>query len=199
MIERITNNGMYITFFSCILSCIAFSHSINNELEEFKFYIIMAYILLLSIDGLYLKLMKIVHINKVEMMISGLITVLLGIHLFITPLSMHFFIWPFFAQLAYRIKNHIHMENVNVHSLALELKVAIDIQDNAVIIKGSNQKYEVSVKTYKKDNIYLEKDCIVYRNSKLKIAYLTNIQDSFQKNILDFTDEELKLAEMYTT
>jgi len=199
MIERIQNNGMYVSSFSCLLACIAFSHRENMELEEFKFYIIMVYFFLLGIDALILRLMKIIHINRVEITISCLIAMLLSIHLFITPLSMHWFIWPFFAQMIYRLRNHIYMESVNVQELTFDIKVAIDRLDNHVIIKGSNKKYKVSVKTNKKDNIYLEKDCIIYRNSKLKISSLKNIQDNFQKNILDFNDEELKLAEMYTT
>lgn len=206
MIKRINSNGMYITFFSFILTYLVLTH-VNGDLlvadgddwMNFKFSVVMLYLLILCMDGINLNLYKLTHINKFEISITMAIIFLFSIHIFIKPLSPYIVGTLFIAQVVYRIRNHSKMEEIGVHGTSFDIKHALNIKENSVIIRSSNKKYHVSIKTKKSNEISFDKIYLFYKNKKIKISMLEQIQIDFEKNILDFSDEELTLAEIYST
>lgn len=204
MIKRITSNGMYMIFVSFLLTFIAFKYDTNpvpvggEAKDNLMFTLVLSYVFIWFADMLMLSHFRLTHISKFEITITLIIATLFMIQMYVTNLSFHWFIWLYLAQFSYRIINHFQMEAKKLQGSSYDVRNDLNIKDNFVVVKGSIKKYKISIRTNTKDDIFFDEHNVTYRNKKLKINMLKQIQADFKKDIVDFTDDELILAEMYS-
>ena len=205
MIKRIKYNGMYVTFISFLFTVAlsTYQHYFRTDVkcyfEVLTFIVMLFYALTIFMDMVVVDTYKLVHNSSVELIISIVIVTLCVVSFFFSDVLIYFIVPLFFTQLVYRMRNRARLENLNIEIKTADIKNDLKIKNSFSVVKFTIKNLEIKViNKIKGDVISIDGEYIKYKNKKIKINMLKQIQIDLQRDILECNDSELLLAEMYS-
>lgn len=205
MIKRMKYNGMYVTFISFFFTVAlsTYQHYFRTDVkyyfEVLTFIVMLFYALTIFMDMVVVDTYKLVHNSSVELIISIVIVTLCVVSFFFSDVLIYFIVPLFFTQLVYRMRNRARLENLNIEIKTADIKNDLKIKNSFSVVKFTIKNLEIKViNKIKGDVISIDGEYIKYKNKKIKINMLKQIQIDLQRDILECNDSELLLAEMYS-
>lgn len=200
--HKIKNNGAYLLFLSLSMVSFFFYFVHQTKEGEVLFYTIIMFCLL-NLLGEYINFNThhVIYVSFVEKLFFITLTILVLYTSFFQSLSVYWMLSILFFQVICRIVYSLKIEGFVVKG---KTKHTYDVIRNLLNINDEHMNIAIPfifkkniVTSFNRLNLILLDDSFVYKNKKIKFTVIQQVQNDIGKQILDFSDDELQLAEMY--
>jgi hypothetical protein len=201
MIKRITSNGTYLTMLSFILTTITYlTQSLtigkNPDGELLMLLLVVAFVMILVLDYLVLKKRKFIHISKIEIIIFSALLITLFVNTCIEQIPTSLILYISLIHYGYRIINYKKIEDLNLQLKYEDIRKVLSLENECIAVKGDLKNYITYIRG--KEISFDTEHSLMYKKKRIHFDIIKQLQIDFNKTFINFDDDELKVAEMYS-
>lgn len=201
MIKNIMSNGTYLTILSFILTTITYFTQAVKTVDKPDGQVLMLFLtgfflLVLTLDIIVLKRRKFIYITKREIIIATILLTAVIINIIFIPISIYLLIIISWSHYTYRVLNYMKIEDLQLESKYEDIRKVLKLTKEYIAVKGELDNYTTYISGT--EISFDTGNSLLYKNRRIKFDIIKQMQIDFNKAFINFDDDELKVAEMYS-
>jgi len=201
MINNIMSNGTYLTILSFILTTITyFTQAVKTDTKPdgqvLMLFLAAFFLLILTLDIIVLKRRKFIYITKQEIIIATILLTAVILNIIFIPISIYLLIIISWSHYTYRILNYMKIEDLQLESKYEDIRKVLNLTKEYIAVKGELDNYTTYISGT--EISFDTGNSLLYKNRRIKFYIIKQMQIDFNKAFINFDDDELKVAEMYS-
>jgi hypothetical protein len=166
----------------------------NGEL--LMLLLVVAFVMILVLDYLVLKKRKFIHISKIEIVIFLALLITLFVNTCIKQIPTSLILYISLIHYGYRIINYKKIEDLNLQLKYEDIRKVLSLENECIAVRGDIKNYTTYIRG--KAISFDTEHSLMYKNKRIKFDIIKQLQIDFNKTFINFDDDELKVAEMYS-
>lgn len=195
------SNGTYLTILSFILTTITyFTQAVKTDTKPdgqvLMLFLAAFFLLILTLDIIVLKRRKFIYITKQEIIIATILLTAVILNIIFIPISIYLLIIISWSHYTYRILNYMKIEDLQLESKYEDIRKVLNLTKEYIAVKGELDNYTTYISGT--EISFDTGNSLLYKNRRIKFYIIKQMQIDFNKAFINFDDDELKVAEMYS-
>lgn len=195
------SNGTYLTILSFILTTITyFTQAVKTDTKPdgqvLMLFLAAFFLLILTLDIIVLKRRKFIYITKQEIIIATILLTAVILNIIFIPISIYLLIIISWSHYTYRILNYMKIEDLQLESKYEDIRKVLNLTKEYIAVKGKLDNYTTYISGT--EISFDTGNSLLYKNRRIKFYIIKQMQIDFNKAFINFDDDELKVAEMYS-